>query len=45
MQLRNAFLTILILCHFYFFKFLRIETNILNKTIKIIFYQFDEEDH
>ena len=45
MQLRNVFFTILIFHHFNFFKFLKIETNTLNKTIKIIFYQFDEEDH
>ena len=45
MQLQNAFFTTLILRHFNIFKFLKIETNASNKTIKIIFCQFDEEDH
>ena len=45
MQLQNAFFTISILYYFNFFKFLRIETNVLNKIIKIIFCQFDEKDH
>ena len=45
MQLQNTFLTVSILRHFDFFKFLKVETNVSNKTIKIIFCQFDEEDH
>ena len=45
MQLQNAFFTISIFCHFDFFKFLKVETNVLNKVIKIIFCQSDEEDH
>ena len=37
MQLWNAFLTISILRHFNFFKSLRIEMNVSNKAIKVIF--------
>ena len=45
MQLQNAFLTTSILRHFNFFKFLKIETNVLNKAIKTIFYQFNKKGH
>ena len=45
MQLQNAFLTISIFRYFDLFKLLKVETNALNKMIKIIFCQFDEEDH
>ena len=45
MQLQDAFFTISIFRHYNFFKFLKIETNILNKAIEIVFCQSDEEDH
>ena len=45
MQLQNAFFTISILRHFDFAKFLKIETNVSNKAIKIIFCQSDEEGY